>query len=159
MLGPPFGLSNSRRGGRFGVLLTRGYLTTGFACAMEHVFDIDVRYYETDGQGVVHHSNYFRYFELARVEMLKAMGHDYQDLEREGTFLVVHSISAKYHRPARFGDRLRIETKVVKATMARIEHAYRVVVNAKLIAEGASTIACVDRDGNIRRMPESIIKD
>jgi acyl-CoA thioester hydrolase len=126
-------------------------------CPMEHVFEIDVRYYETDGQGVVHHSNYFRYFELARVEMLKAMGHDYQDLERDGVLLVVHSISAKYHRPAKFGDRLRIETKVVKATMARIEHAYRVVVNGKLIAEGASTIACVDRDGNIRRMPEHII--
>jgi acyl-CoA thioester hydrolase len=124
---------------------------------MEHVFEIDVRYYETDGQGVVHHSNYFRYFELARVEMLKAMGHDYQDLERDGIMLVVHSISAKYHRPAKFGDRLRIETKVVKATMARIEHAYRVVVNGKLIAEGASTIACVDREGNIRRMPEHII--
>ena len=55
------------------------------------------------------------------------------------------------------GDRLQIETKVVKATMARIEHAYRVVVNGNLIAEGTSTIACVDREGNIRRMPEHII--
>ena len=126
---------------------------------MEHVFELDVRYYETDGQGVVHHSNYFRYFELARVEMLKAMGHDYQDLERDGAFLVVHSISAKYHRPARFGDRLQIKTKVTKATMARIEHAYEVIVGGKLIAEGASTIACVDREGNIRRMPEAIIKE
>ena len=43
---------------------------------MEHQIEIDVRYYETDGQGVVHHANYFQYFELARVEMLKAMGHD-----------------------------------------------------------------------------------
>ena len=46
---------------------------------MEHEIEIDVRYYETDGQGVVHHANYFQYFELARVEMLKAMGHDYAD--------------------------------------------------------------------------------
>jgi len=124
---------------------------------VEHEIEVDVRYYETDGQGVVHHANYFRYFELARVEMLKAMGHAYADLEREGIFLVVHSIACKYHRPAKFGDRLRINTKVLRATMARIEHAYQVFVGASLLAEGTSTIACVDREGNIRRMPEHIV--
>jgi acyl-CoA thioester hydrolase len=124
---------------------------------VEHEFEVDVRYYETDGQGVVHHANYFRYFELARVEMLKAMGHAYADLEREGIFLVVHSIACKYHRPAKFGDRLRINTKVLRATMARIEHAYKVFVGHSLLAEGTSTIACVDREGNIRRMPEHIV--
>jgi acyl-CoA thioester hydrolase len=127
--------------------------------SVEHEIEIDVRYFETDGQGVVHHANYFVYFELARVEMLKAMGHDYADLEREGVILVVHSISCKYHRPARFGDQLRIQTRVVKATMARIEHAYKVFVGSSLIAEANSTIACVDREGNVRRMPESLVKD
>ena len=125
----------------------------------EHEIEIDVRYYETDGQGVVHHANYFQYFELARVEMLKAMGHDYADLERDGIFLVVHSIACKYHRPARFGDRVRIHTKVVRATMARIDHEYRVFVGDDLIAEASSTIACVDASGHVRRMPECIVKD
>jgi acyl-CoA thioester hydrolase len=124
---------------------------------VEHEIEIDVRYYETDGQGVVHHANYFQYFELARVEMLKAMGHDYAELERDGIFLVVHTIACKYHRPARFGDRLRIHTTVVKATMARIEHAYKVFVGHSLLAEASSTIACIDRDGNVRRMPEHIV--
>jgi acyl-CoA thioester hydrolase len=124
---------------------------------LEHELEIDVRYYETDGQGVVHHANYFQYFELARVEMLKAMGHDYAELERDGVFLVVHSISCKYLRPARFGDRLRIRTKVVRATMARIEHQYHVFLGESLVAEAASTIACIDRQGQVRRMPESII--
>jgi acyl-CoA thioester hydrolase len=126
---------------------------------VEHEIEIDVRYYETDGQGVVHHANYFKYFELARVEMLKAMGHEYADLEREGVFLVVHSVGCKYHRPARFGDRLRIHTRVERATIARIEHSYRVYVGNSLLAEANSTIACVDREGNIRRMPEHIVKD
>jgi acyl-CoA thioester hydrolase len=126
---------------------------------VEHEIEIDVRYYETDGQGVVHHANYFVYFEQARVAMLKAMGHDYADLERDGVFLVVHSIACKYHRPARFGDRLRIQTRVVKATMARIEHGYKVFVGSSLIAEASSTIACVDREGNIRRMPEHIVRE
>jgi acyl-CoA thioester hydrolase len=126
---------------------------------MEHDIEIDVRYYETDGQGVVHHANYFQYFELARVEMLKAMGHDYAELERDGIFLVVHSIACKYHRPARFGDRIRIYTKVARATMARIDHQYRVFVRDELIAEASSTIACIDRNGQIRRMPEILVKD
>ena len=125
----------------------------------EHEIEIDVRYYETDGQGVVHHANYFQYFELARVEMLKAMGHDYADLERDGIFLVVHSIACKYHRPARFGDRLQIQTKVVRATPARIEHAYQVSAGGKLLAEANSTIACVDHEGNVRRMPEMLVRE
>lgn len=124
----------------------------------EHDIEIDVRYYETDGQGVVHHANYFKYFELARVEMLKAMGHDYADLERDGIFLVVHNVACKYHRPARFGDRVRINTKVVRATLARIDHQYRVFVREDVIAEGSSTIACVDSDGTIRRMPEILVQ-
>ncbi len=124
----------------------------------EHEIEIDVRYYETDGQGVVHHANYFQYFELARVEMLKAMGHDYAELERDGVFLVVHSIACKYHRPARFGDRLRIHTKVARATLARIDHLYQVFAGKDLLAEASSTIACVDNNGHVRRMPECIVK-
>lgn len=125
--------------------------------AVEHEFEIDVRYYETDGQGVVHHANYFQYFELARIEMLKALGHDYADLERDGCLLVVHSISCRYHRPARFGDRLLIRTKVLKVTPARIEHEYKVFSGSSLLAEAASTLACIDRQGNIRRMPEHLV--
>lgn len=119
-----------------------------------HTFPLEVRYYETDGQGVVHHANYLRYFELARVEMLKAYGHHYADLERDGIILVVHSISCRYHRPARFGDTLHIEVAVDRATSARIDHVYRVVRDETLLAEGKSTIACVDAEGNVKRMPE-----
>jgi acyl-CoA thioester hydrolase len=126
---------------------------------MEHEIEIDVRYYETDGQGVVHHANYFQYFELARVEMLKAMGHDYAELEQDGIFLVVHSIACKYHRSAKFGDRLRIQTRVTRATMARIDHAYRVLVRDELIAEATSTIACVEGSGQVRRMPDFLVRD
>ncbi|MEM9659248.1 MAG: thioesterase family protein [Planctomycetota bacterium] len=126
---------------------------------MEHEIEIDVRYYETDGQGVVHHSNYLQYFELARVEMLKAMGYDYADLERQGVFLVVHQIACKYLRPARFGDRLRLRTSVARATSARVDHKYQVYIGDELAAEGSSTIACVDASGQIRRMPACILPD
>lgn len=125
----------------------------------QHEFELAVRYYETDGQGVVHHANYFQYFELARVEMLKAHGHEYADLEKDGILLVVHSITCRYHRPAHFGDTLRILTKVVNITMARMEHEYQVFRDTELLAEGKSTLACVDRDGNMRRMPEIFLAE
>ena len=127
---------------------------------MQHVTDIEVRYYETDGQGIVHHANYFQYFELARVKMLQAKGHDYAELERDGIFLVVHKISCRYMRPARFGDTLRIVTTATRATQARIEHEYQVVRTGdeQILAEGNSTIACIDGEGKIRRMPEFLVE-
>lgn len=120
---------------------------------IQHTIEISVRYYETDGQGIVHHANYFQYFELARVQMLKAAGFDYADLEHDGYLLVVHSISCRYLLPAKFGDTLRIETTVERATPARIDHSYKVYRDDILLAEGKSTLACVTRDGQVQRMP------
>jgi acyl-CoA thioester hydrolase len=127
---------------------------------MQHEIDIEVRYYETDGQGIVHHANYFQYFELARVKMLKEKGHDYAELERRGIYLVVHSVGCRYLRPAQFGDTLRLITTVTRATAARIDHAYQVIRagDGVGLAEGQSTIACVDRDGVIRRMPDFLME-
>jgi len=127
---------------------------------MRHEIDVEVRYYETDGQGIVHHANYFQYFELARVKMLKEKGHDYAELERQGIFLVVHNVSCRYLRPAQFGDTLRILTTVTRATAARIDHAYQVLraSDGLELAEGQSTIACVDKNGTIRRMPDFLVE-
>ncbi|TWT90604.1 Acyl-CoA thioester hydrolase YbgC [Pseudobythopirellula maris] len=125
----------------------------------EHTFDLEVRYYETDGQGVVHHSNYFRYFELARVELLKQVGHDYADLERDGYMLVVSKIDCRYRSPARYGDLLRIHIRTTRARGARIDHEYRIACGERLIAEGHSTIACIGRDGLVQRIPEILELD
>ena len=122
----------------------------------EHEFDLPVRYYETDGQGVVHHSNYFRYFELARVELLGAGGGSYAELEAAGVLLVVAKISCKFHSPARFGDTLRVWIRTERAHGARIDHKYRLTVEGRLVAEGESTIACIDRKGQVQRIPEAM---
>ena len=122
--------------------------------SMQHEIEIEVRYFETDGQGIVHHANYFPYFELARVKMLEAHGYAYADLEREGIFLVVHSIGCRYLLPAKFGDTLRLVTTVERATTARLDHSYRVYRDDTLLAEGNSTLACVDATGMVQRMPD-----
>ncbi len=127
--------------------------------AMQHEIEIEVRYYETDGQAVVHHTNYFKYFELARVKMLQSVGDDYAELERQGILLVVHSISCRYHLPAVFGDTLRIVTRIERATTARLDHSYQVFRGDVLLAEGNSTLACVNTDGTVQRMPDSLIAE
>ena len=66
----------------------------------EFEFQLRVRYKETDAQGRVHHSNYLNYFEIARVEMLRANGRNYKDLESAGIFLVVTQATCNYHRGA-----------------------------------------------------------
>lgn len=120
----------------------------------EHETQIEVRYHETDGQGHVHHANYLLYFELGRVELLRAMGHDYAELERNGIMLVVTEMSCRYFRPCRFGDTLRLHTSTVSARGARIRHRYQISKDGKVLAEGESTVACVDREGRVRRLPE-----
>ena len=123
----------------------------------EHEIEIRVRYYETDAQGYVHHANYFQYFELARVEQLLAMGYDYADLERDGVILVVNKIACKYHRPCRFGDTLRLLIRTVRTRAARIDHTYRLLRGEELLAEAESTLACIDRQGHVQRLPDFLL--
>lgn len=125
----------------------------------DHETEIRVRYYETDGQGFVHHANYLVYFEQTRVEQLLALGYDYAQLERDGVLLVVNKFACKYHRPARFGDILRIQIRTVRARGARIDHEYRVLRGEELVAEAESTLACIDREGKVQRLPEYLLKE
>ena len=125
----------------------------------DHELELRVRYYETDGQGFVHHANFLQYFELARVEQLLAMGHCYADLEREGILLVVKSLTVRYRQPSRFGDTLRIQIQTTRARGARIDHHYKVLRGNELIAEGETTIACIDRTGRVQRLPDYLISE
>jgi acyl-CoA thioester hydrolase len=125
---------------------------------MQHEIEIRVRYQETDGQGRVHHGNYLTWFELGRVELLRAMGHSYRELEAAGVFLVVAEVSAKYYLPALFDDVLRLRTTTVRAKGARIEHRYEVLRGDELLAEGATTVACIDRRGRVTRLPPWLLE-
>src|SRR3954463_13156380 len=112
---------------------------------MEHEIEIRVRYQETDGQGRVYHANYLTWFELGRVELLRAMGHSYRELEEAGVYLVVAHVTASYYLPAFFDDVLRLRTTTMAATGARIEHRYEVLRDDQLLAEGSTTVACIDK--------------
>ena len=122
-----------------------------------HDIQIRVRYQETDGQARVHHANYFTYFEQGRTEFLRAIGRSYRDVEAEGHLLVVAEIGCEYFAPAAFDDVLTLRTTIVKAKGARIEHRYEVFRDKELLARGRSIVACVDRTGRPKRLPDWLI--
>src|SRR3954464_8421544 len=126
---------------------------------MQHEIEIRVRYQETDGQGRVHHANYLTWFELARVEMLRAAGHSYRELEEAGVFLVIAEATTKYYLPALFDGLLRLRVVTVRAKGARVEHRYEVRRGAELIAEGSTIAACIDRTGRVKRLPGWLVME
>jgi acyl-CoA thioester hydrolase len=115
---------------------------------------VRVRYAETDRMGLLHHANYFVYFEMARTELLRHRGISYREIEDAGHFLVIVDIDCKFKRPARYDDLLTVRTTVEKVTHVKIVHRYEVFRDGLLLAEGHSTLACVDRDGKPQALPE-----
>jgi len=123
----------------------------------EHEIKFRVRYPETDGMGVVHHSRFFQYFEMGRVELLRASGISYAQLEMEGVLFVVVKVECRYKAPARYDDELTLLTKIVKKTHVRIDHEYVLRRENTVIALASTTIACVDRQGNLREIPGEVL--
>src|ERR1700722_16205005 len=97
--------------------------------------------------GYLHHSRYFQYFELGRVEWLRAAGHRYADLEAQGYFFVVVKAECSFKAPARHDDLVQLTTRIVRQTYVRIDHEYELKIGPKTLATAKTTIACVGRDG------------
>ena len=117
---------------------------------------IRVRYAETDRMGLLHHANYFVYFEQGRTELLRKRGMTYRDMEDAGHLLVIVDLGCKYKRPAYYDDLLTLRTTVERVTLVKIVHKFEVFRDGVLLAEGHSTLACVDREGRPQALPESL---
>jgi acyl-CoA thioester hydrolase len=87
---------------------------------------IRVRYQETDAAGVVYYSNYLVYFEVARVESLRAVGMPITEVERRGVILPAVSASCSYHRPAHVDDLLEVAMWIDHKGRASFGFAYEV---------------------------------
>src|SRR5712692_3759809 len=85
-----------------------------------------VRYAETDAMGVVHHSNYLLWFEVGRVETLRAIGYPYSRLESEGFGLPVTEVGIRYARGAKFDDVIKIEVWLEELKSRKFRIGYRV---------------------------------
>lgn len=117
---------------------------------------IRVRYSECDPMGVAHHTAYPVWFEMGRTELLRERGFAYRDFETQGVFLAVIALEVKYRRPAKYDDELRLETRVAQVSKVKIVHDYALYRDGELLATAQTTLACLDREGRLRAVPDSI---
>jgi acyl-CoA thioester hydrolase len=117
---------------------------------------IRVRYAETDRMGLLHHANYLVYFEQGRTELLRSQGFAYKDLEDQGFLLVITRAQIRFRRAARYDDVLTLRSIVVRTTAVKIEHRYELLRGGELLAEGETTLGCIDRDGRPQMLPVAL---
>jgi acyl-CoA thioester hydrolase len=123
----------------------------------EHQITFRVRYPECDAMGVLHHSRFFQYFEMGRIELLRANAISYAQLEASGVLFVVVKVECRYKAPARFDDELTLTTRLKRLTHVRLDHEYVLKRGHTVIAEAVTTVACVEKDGTLRQIPEHIL--
>lgn len=122
---------------------------------MKFTTTIRVRYSETDQMGVVYHGNYFAWFEVGRVEMLRALGFSYAELESvEDCVLPVVEANCRYRKPARYDDALLLETTVKTLRGPILVFSYALYREEQLLADGETKHVIVDRTLQRRRLPE-----
>lgn len=120
-----------------------------------------VRYYETDQMAVVHHSNYIRYFEIARDEMMVKLGFPIEKCEKELNVVVpIVSVECHFRHPARMGDVLTATAEVNKVPLAKMVIKQAVYnQNGELCADGTVTLGFLDKDSFMPvRCPEQLAK-
>ncbi len=114
-----------------------------------HTTHVRVRYAETDQMGYVYYGQYPTYYEVARVEALRALGIRYKDMEASGVMMPVLELRCKYIRPARYDDLLRIELRIPVEPQMRIRFEYEIYNEQDVLLNvGETTLVFVDMQTN-----------
>ena len=133
-------------------------LGTDAAAMTEHSDTLlRVRYAETDQMGYVYYGNYYTYFEVGRVEYMRARGVAYKDMEiDDDSFIVVAESQCRYRRPARYDDLLRIRTRVSELRRRTIRFSYEVLreETGELLASGDTLHVICDCQGRPKALPD-----
>jgi acyl-CoA thioester hydrolase len=120
---------------------------------------IRVRYAETDQMGIVYHSNFFPYFEVARVESIRQLGLSYADMEKMGVIMPVVDVHVRYLRPALYDDLLTIKTSLKELPLHHKIEFHHEVLNEKeeLLCVGKIILYFMDKKEMKRTgMPEAL---
>ena len=115
------------------------------------VYRHKTQYYETDQMGIIHHSNYIRWFEEARTDFLEKLGMGYDRMEAEGIISPVLSVSCEYRTMTHFGETVAVAVALTKYNGVRLELEYTVTNtdSGEVRAVGTSEHCFLDREGNI----------
>lgn len=115
--------------------------------------EVEVRYAETDAMGIVHHSNYLVWFELARTDLCRQSGYEYAEIDRGGHRLTVTGVQLRYRRPARYGEHVQVTATIARLGSRGIRFAYDVRAGDSALASGTTEHVWIDQEGRPCRMP------
>jgi len=117
-----------------------------------------VIYGDTDQMGVVYYANFLNWFERGRSEFLREIGLPYSRIEKADYHFPVTHVSCHYAQSARYDDVVRIETTLTELRRVSLSFGYRIVreSDGRLLATGSTKHACIDRDGQVVRIPQML---
>jgi len=118
-----------------------------------------VNYSEIDQMGVVYHSRYAVWLDVARTEYLRQAGMTYRELEASGFYLVVGDLTMRYHRPARYDDEVRIRCWVRDVASRRVTFAYRLTdaSTGQLLVTAETRMLSLNHAFQPTRMPPEVV--
>lgn len=125
---------------------------------LTHVFPVRVYYEDTDHGGIVYHANYLKYMERGRTEFLRAGGLELDAVEQNyGCLFTVIEAQLRFLAPARFNDRLEVESSLTAAIGARIAFRQCIHRDNEVLVEGHIRLACIDCvTGRPTRIPAAV---
>ncbi len=114
---------------------------------MQGKIQFRVRYAETDAMAVVHHANYYVWFEMGRTELLREMGMEYKSLEAQGILSPVIETQCRYISSAKYDDLITLETELIIVERLKWAFGYRAFRGEELLAEGKTVHCFINREG------------
>jgi acyl-CoA thioester hydrolase len=121
---------------------------------------VRIRYAETDKMGVAYHANYLVWFEVGRVELLRKLGFNYRDLERQhDCHLPVVDVRCRYKSPAFYDDELIIRTRLKAVRTSFLQFTYEILRSTEdtVLAEGETTHIVVNSKMEKTNLPDSYV--
>ena len=125
---------------------------------LTNITNYRVIYGDTDQMGVVYYANYLRWFERGRSEFLRQIGLPYANIEAAGYHFPVAEVTCRYAQSARYDDVIEIATQLVDQSRVYLVFEYKISrqVDHHLLATGSTKHACIDREGQVKRIPKML---
>ena len=120
--------------------------------------ELRVRYAETDQMGVVYHTNYLIWCEIARTDLIRTLGSSYRELEDRGIRLAVSEASIRYIAAARYDDRIRVETRLTRVTSRTMVFDYTILNadSSQRLAIASTTLISLDPSNRVSALPADV---
>ncbi len=107
---------------------------------LKRSYEMRVWYVDTDQMGIVHHSNYVRYYEAARSDLMRDLGLSYAEMESRGVMMPILEVHSIYKASAHYDEMIRVDIRLDELPQARITFHYEIFNEAGVLLNTGSTV-------------------